>query len=101
MENNGNNQIGDTMIIDRNHLFAFSHGMRLAIESLGLPFNQDTMMPILERMDSILANPKNSLVRGNDDVQDWNQHRELRELEKTLCAEYLKEVTQVNESETS
>lgn len=98
------NMIGDTMKIDRDHLFAFAHGIRMTIEAQGLPFNNDTMTPILERMDSILTDCKNSFVRGNDKIKDWDQFRHLRELEKQLCAEYIKEMIvseTKNEPETS
>lgn len=79
-------------LIDRDHLFAFAHGIRMTLESLGIPFDGDSMQPVLKRMDRILENPKNSLLKAHDSVDDWDQFRRLREIENALCQKYLAEV---------
>jgi len=82
---------------DQDMLFAFAHGIRMTIESLGLPFDVDVMHPILLRMEAILGDAKHSLIKGNDSVPDWNQFRRLRTIEQQLCTNYLKEVNAKNE----
>jgi len=79
---------------NRDHLFAFAHGVRLTVESLGLSINDsDVMNPILEAMDTIISSPKQSLVRSHDDlVEDWDQFRRLRQIEQNVCQMYLNEV---------
>lgn len=73
-------------------LFAFAHGIRLTLDSLGLSFDdEDVMQTILEKMDDIVGNAKHSLVRGHDDFPDWEEFRRLRKIEQKLCFTYLKE----------
>ena len=83
--------------MDRDVFFAFAHGIRMTLESLGMPFDVDTMHPILQRMDAILGDAKHSLVKGDDSVTDWSQFRRLREVEQQLCVAYLKEVNGNNQ----
>lgn len=86
---------------DRDTFFAFAHGIRLTLESLGMSFNdEDVIQPILQRMDAILGNEKHSLIKGNDFDTDWDQLRRLREIEKELCAEYVRKVMVKNGQET-
>lgn len=73
-------------------LFAFAHGIRITLESLGLPFDGDVMQPVLKRMDAIIGSARHSLVKGDDSVTDWDEFRRLREIEQQLCMEYLKRV---------
>ena len=82
--------------IARERLFAFAHGIRVALESLGMPFDGKSMQPILKRMGRILADGKNSLVRADDTVEDWKQFRRLREIEAQLCSEYLQEIAEAS-----
>ncbi len=77
---------------DHELLFAFAHGIRMAFESLGKPFDSKTAHPLLRRMDRILGSPKYSLVRADDSVDDWDRFRRFREIEVNLCADYLREV---------
>lgn len=91
-------QIGDDTF------FAFAHGIRMTLESLGLSFDVDTMQPILQRMDAILGNAKHSLIKGDDFVVDWDEFRHARSIEQQLCAEYLKKVNanaQITQDEAS
>lgn len=78
--------------LDEDVLFGFAHGIRMTLESLGLPFDGDVMQPVLERMDAILGSARHSLVKGDDSVTDWDEFRRLREIERQLCMEYLKRV---------
>lgn len=92
--------------MDRDMFFAFAHGIRLAFEALGekshegQSLDSEVVRPLIERMQAILANAKHSLIRGDDSVIDWNQFHHLRELEKSLCVEYLREFALKNESST-
>ncbi len=90
----------ETPITNRDLLFAFGHGIKMTLESLGVPFDADVMLPILQRMEGITKSPQNSLVKGGDDVPDWEQLHRLRAIEKQFCAEYLKEVSVVPEGYT-
>lgn len=79
--------------MDRDMLFVFAHGIRMALESLGIPFDDpDALLPILQRMDAILGSAKHSLIKGDDSVTDWDQFRRLRKIEQQLCTAYLMEV---------
>lgn len=78
--------------LDEDILFGFAHGIRMTVESLGLPFDGDVMQPVLKRMDTILSNAKHSLVKGDDSVADWDEFRRLRKIEQQLCMEYLQRV---------
>ena len=77
---------------DRDLLFAFAHGIRMTLESLGKPFDGRSVQPILKRMDRILGSPKHSLVKSDDSLDDWDQFRHFREIEAKVCAEYLRHV---------
>lgn len=83
--------------MDPDTLFAFAHGIRMTLETLGLEFDGDTMLPILKRMDSIVGDPKCSFIQGSDSVTDWDDFRHMRELEKDLCTEYLRKIVEKNE----
>lgn len=78
--------------MDRDMLFAFAHGIRLTLESLGLPFDGDVMHPVLQRIAAITSNSKHSLIKGDDSVTDWDQFHHFRAVEHQLCVEYLKGV---------
>lgn len=80
--------------MDRDMFFAFAHGIRMTLESLGLPFDGDAMLPVLKRMESIVGSPKHSLVKGDDSMTDWNRFYHLRAIEQQLCVEYLKKVNE-------
>lgn len=89
-----------TKTIDRETLFAFAHGIRITLESLDIPFNDENVVKtILGRMDDILGSAKYSLVRGHDDLPDWDDFRNLREIEQKLCFEYLTMTLEENEEE--
>lgn len=90
-------------LTDRDHLFAFSHGIRMTLETLGIAFDGEAMQPILKRMDAILGSPRNSLLKASDDTMDdddWDDFRRLRKIESELCETYLREVAEASTSET-
>lgn len=75
-------------------LFAFAHGIRITLESLGRSLeDEDAVRPVLERMDAIVNNGgKHSLVKSHDSLTEWDQFHHLRALEKQLCSAYIQEV---------
>lgn len=70
-------------------LFAFSHGIRLALKAHGTTINdRDAVMPVFQQMQSIIANPRNSLVAAHDSIPT-DDFELKRKLEQELCQAYL------------
>lgn len=85
-------------------LFAFAHGIRITLESLGRSLEDEAAVRlVLERMDAIVNDGgKHSLVRSNDDsITEWTEFYHLRALEKRLCSAYIREVVAQSSEEES
>jgi len=78
----------------QSELFAFSHGIRLALIAHGHDINdRDAIMPIFQRMQGITESPRHSLVHAHDSIPA-DQFAEMRQLEQELCQAYLEGATQ-------
>jgi hypothetical protein len=82
-------------IKDRDLFFAYAHGIRMTMDALGIPFDVNSVQPLLKKMDDVLGNAKHSLIKGSDQVPDWDEFNHLRKLEQQLFLEYIKEVLSV------
>lgn len=92
--------IPDDIIMCPASFMAFTHGIRLVVEAHGGTINDEGLIgPVLEKMDAILASPRNSLVRAHDDC-DMEDVQFFRRLERELCEHYLRQVAE-NQPEPS
>lgn len=79
---------------------AFSYGMELVLRAYGDTLNPDTLVPILQMMQKIVEDPKNSLIRWHDDdPMPIETVKQLRDLEHELCKQYLEGCPLVNQSD--
>jgi len=76
---------------ERDLLFAFAHGINMTFASLGLDAESGDITHLLIQMDQILKSPRNSLVKGTDQLNDWEQFRRFRQIESSVCTGYLQE----------